>query len=153
MAQIVLHECEELVREYRTLPRELGYKGRQPPPTPPRGSATTVALLLKAEDDLVTLISMQDFYWDGYHIVREQAPHWLFLMHDSFNFDVNTWGDFMKNCPTIGLDTHIYQVPTYARTILASCPMAVHLCGIALASTVGSRVRGTRFTYRFEDFW
>lgn len=54
---------------------------------------------------------IQDFYWDGYHIVREQAPHWLFLMHDSFNFDVNTWGDFMKNCPTIGLDTHIYQVP------------------------------------------
>lgn len=56
------------------------------------------------------LIAMQDFYWDAYHIVREQAPQWLFLMHDSFNFDVNTWGDFMKNCPTIGLDTHIYQV-------------------------------------------
>ncbi|CAN0122225.1 unnamed protein product, partial [Scytosiphon promiscuus] len=52
---------------------------------------------------------LKEFYWDGYHIVREQAPHWLFLMHDSFNFDVNTWGDFMKNCPTIGLDTHIYQ--------------------------------------------
>lgn len=53
---------------------------------------------------------MQDFYWDSYHIVREQAPHWLFLMHDSFHFDVGIWGDFMKNCPTIGLDTHIYQV-------------------------------------------
>lgn len=53
---------------------------------------------------------MQDFYWDAYHIVREQAPTWLFLMHDSFNFDVNTWGDFMKNCPAIGLDTHLYQV-------------------------------------------
>eukprot|EP00752_Nemacystus_decipiens_P018730 g16793.t1 len=52
---------------------------------------------------------LKDFYWDAYHIVREQAPDWLFLMHDSFNFDVNTWGDFMKNCPTIGLDTHIYQ--------------------------------------------
>eukprot|EP00903_Cladosiphon_okamuranus_P005957 g5882.t2 len=52
---------------------------------------------------------LKDFYWDAYHIVREQAPKWLFLMHDSFNFDVNTWGDFMKNCPTIGLDTHIYQ--------------------------------------------
>lgn len=52
----------------------------------------------------------QEFYWDAYHIVREQAPYWLFLMHDSFNYDVNTWGDFMKNCPTIGLDTHIYQV-------------------------------------------
>ena len=53
---------------------------------------------------------VQEFYWDAYHIVREQAPDWLFLMHDSFNFDVNTWGDYMKNCPTIGLDTHIYQV-------------------------------------------
>ncbi|CAN0360664.1 unnamed protein product [Ascophyllum nodosum] len=52
---------------------------------------------------------LKDFYWDGYHIVREQAPHWLFLMHDSFNFNVDVWGDFMKNCPTIGLDTHIYQ--------------------------------------------
>lgn len=52
----------------------------------------------------------QDYYWDSYHIVREQAPHWLFLMHDSFHFDVGIWGDFMKNCPTIGLDTHIYQV-------------------------------------------
>eukprot|EP00904_Undaria_pinnatifida_P005193 jgi/Undpi1/1803/HiC_scaffold_12.g05190.m1 len=52
---------------------------------------------------------LKDFYWDSYHIVREQAPHWLFLMHDSFHFDVGIWGDFMKNCPTVGLDTHIYQ--------------------------------------------
>ncbi|CAM9630944.1 unnamed protein product, partial [Laminaria digitata] len=52
---------------------------------------------------------LKEFYWDSYHIVREQAPHWLFLMHDSFHFDVEMWGDFMKNCPTIGLDTHIYQ--------------------------------------------
>ncbi|CAM9648474.1 unnamed protein product, partial [Choristocarpus tenellus] len=51
----------------------------------------------------------QDFYWDGYSIVREKAPHWLFLMHDSFRFDLHLWGDFMQNCPSIGLDTHIYQ--------------------------------------------
>lgn len=60
--------------------------------------------------DVSTPFCPQDFYWKGYHIVREQAPHWLYLMHDSFNFDVNVWGTFMKNCPTIGLDTHVYQV-------------------------------------------
>jgi len=52
---------------------------------------------------------LKQFYWDSYEKVREGAPHWLFLMHDAFMFDVEIWGDFMLNCPNIGLDTHIYQ--------------------------------------------
>jgi glucan 1,3-beta-glucosidase len=52
---------------------------------------------------------LKQFYWDGYEKIRKSAPHWLFLMHDAFMFDVYVWGDFMLNCPNIGLDTHIYQ--------------------------------------------
>ncbi len=52
---------------------------------------------------------LKDFYWDGYQIMRKKAPGWVYLMHDAFHYDPTTWGDFMLNCPNIGLDTHIYQ--------------------------------------------
>ncbi|CAM9611016.1 unnamed protein product [Chrysoparadoxa australica] len=52
---------------------------------------------------------LKDFYWEAYQIVQKGAPHWLYLVHDSFRFDPYIWGDFLKNCPNIGLDTHIYQ--------------------------------------------
>lgn len=37
------------------------------------------------------------------------APHWRFVIHDSFRFSVDIWGDFMQGCPDVVLDTHIYQ--------------------------------------------
>ena len=30
-------------------------------------------------------------------------------MHDSFRFSTDVWGGFMRGCPDIALDTHIYQ--------------------------------------------
>ena len=30
-------------------------------------------------------------------------------MHDSFRFSSDVWGGFMRGCPDIALDTHIYQ--------------------------------------------
>jgi len=52
---------------------------------------------------------LKQFYWDAYLIVKQTAPHWRFVMHDSFRFDVNIWGGFMSGCPDRALDTHIYQ--------------------------------------------
>ncbi len=52
---------------------------------------------------------LKDFYWDAYQIMRKKAPGWVYLMHDAFRYDPVIWGDFMLNCPNIGLDTHIYQ--------------------------------------------
>jgi glucan 1,3-beta-glucosidase len=30
-------------------------------------------------------------------------------MHDAFQFSTDVWGGFMRGCPDISLDTHIYQ--------------------------------------------
>jgi glucan 1,3-beta-glucosidase len=38
---------------------------------------------------------LQNFYWDGYLIVKKAAPFWKYIMHDSFRFDVAVWGGFM----------------------------------------------------------
>lgn len=35
---------------------------------------------------------LKRFYWEGYLIVKRSAPFWKFIIHDSFRFDVNTWG-------------------------------------------------------------
>lgn len=52
---------------------------------------------------------LKQFYWDAYLRVKAIAPHWRFVMHDSFRFDPAVWGGFMAGCPDIALDTHIYQ--------------------------------------------
>uniref|UniRef100_A0A7S3FJY2 Glycoside hydrolase family 5 domain-containing protein n=1 Tax=Haptolina ericina TaxID=156174 RepID=A0A7S3FJY2_9EUKA len=50
---------------------------------------------------------LKAFYWDSYWAVRAAAPSWLFVIHDSFRLD--EWRDFMKGCPAVALDTHVYQ--------------------------------------------
>mmetsp|Transcript_27909 Transcript_27909/g.41146 ORF Transcript_27909/g.41146 Transcript_27909/m.41146 type:complete len:713 (-) Transcript_27909:426-2564(-) len=52
---------------------------------------------------------LKQYYWEGYLIVKKDAPYWKYIMHDSFRFDVETWGGFMAGCPDRALDTHIYQ--------------------------------------------
>jgi glucan 1,3-beta-glucosidase len=55
------------------------------------------------------LKTLQQFYWDGYLIVKQKAPYWKYIIHDSFRFDPNIWGGFMDGCPDRAIDTHIYQ--------------------------------------------
>ena len=50
---------------------------------------------------------LKAFYWDAYWAVRAAAPTWLFVVHDSFRLD--EWQGFMKGCPAVALDTHVYQ--------------------------------------------
>lgn len=52
---------------------------------------------------------LKRFYWEGYLIVKKNAPYWKYVMHDSFRLDANVWGGFMAGCPERALDTHIYQ--------------------------------------------
>mmetsp|Transcript_657 Transcript_657/g.1335 ORF Transcript_657/g.1335 Transcript_657/m.1335 type:complete len:552 (+) Transcript_657:128-1783(+) len=52
---------------------------------------------------------LKRFYWEGYLIVKKNAPYWKYVMHDSFRFDPGIWGGFMAGCPERALDTHIYQ--------------------------------------------
>ena len=35
---------------------------------------------------------LKKFYFEGYLIVKRQAPLWKYVMHDSFRFDINIWG-------------------------------------------------------------
>ena len=50
---------------------------------------------------------LKAFYWDAYWAVRAAAPEWLFVLHDSFRLD--EWLGFMKGCPAVAIDTHVYQ--------------------------------------------
>lgn len=59
--------------------------------------------------ELTPIKVLKDFYWKSYKRVKVLAPHWKFVMHDSFRFGVDYWSTFMKGCPEIALDTHIYQ--------------------------------------------
>lgn len=52
---------------------------------------------------------LKKFYWYSYHIVRDRAPTWITLFHDSFRLNQETWGDFLKDCPNYAYDSHIYQ--------------------------------------------
>jgi len=52
---------------------------------------------------------LKKFYWEGYLIVKQRAPYWKYIMHDSFRLDPAVWGGFMDGCPERALDTHIYQ--------------------------------------------
>nr|CCA27797.1 putative exo1 [Albugo laibachii Nc14] len=51
---------------------------------------------------------LKEFYWRSYKVVKSIAPHWTFVMHDSFRFNPNEWRGFMRGCPGISLDTHFY---------------------------------------------
>jgi len=50
---------------------------------------------------------LKAFYWDAYWAVRAAAPHWLFVIQDSFRLEA--WAGFMKDCPGVAIDTHVYQ--------------------------------------------
>lgn len=52
---------------------------------------------------------IQYFYWECYKLVRKMAPRWVILFHDSFRFNVETWGTFAQGCPNFAIDTHVYQ--------------------------------------------
>jgi glucan 1,3-beta-glucosidase len=52
---------------------------------------------------------LKRYYWEGFLIMKRIRPDWKWVMHDSFRFNVETWGGFMAGCPGICLDTHIYQ--------------------------------------------
>ncbi len=38
---------------------------------------------------------LKKFYWEGYLIVKQSAPYWKYIMHDSFRLDPNVWAGFM----------------------------------------------------------
>ena len=52
---------------------------------------------------------LKHFYWEAYQVVQSEAPHWVTLLHDSFRFYVQIWGNFMVNCPNYAVDVHLYQ--------------------------------------------
>ncbi|KAF1327794.1 putative exo-1,3-beta-glucanase, partial [Globisporangium splendens] len=59
--------------------------------------------------ELTPMDVLKEYYWKSYKRVKALAPHWKFVIHDSFRFGVQYWSTFMKGCPDIALDTHIYQ--------------------------------------------
>ena len=60
----------------------------------------------------IPLEVVQKYYWNSYRLVRQYAPTWITLFHDSFRFNIATWGNFAEGCPNFAIDTHIYQVST-----------------------------------------
>mmetsp|Transcript_28348 Transcript_28348/g.37078 ORF Transcript_28348/g.37078 Transcript_28348/m.37078 type:complete len:519 (+) Transcript_28348:49-1605(+) len=71
--------------------------------------------------------SLKEYYWFGYQIVQEKAPHWKYIMHDSFRLDSEIWGGFMKNCHNIAIDTHIYQA--FGSTRMSQTEYLSDACG------------------------
>ncbi|CAK4629010.1 unnamed protein product [Aphanomyces euteiches] len=59
--------------------------------------------------ELTPIDVLKNFYWESYKRIKSLAPSWKFVLHDSFRFGLQFWQDFMKGCPDIALDTHIYQ--------------------------------------------
>jgi glucan 1,3-beta-glucosidase len=59
--------------------------------------------------ELTPIEVLKNYYWKSYKRVKVLAPHWKFVLHDSFRFGLQYWSEFMKGCPDIALDTHIYQ--------------------------------------------
>ncbi|KAG7395527.1 hypothetical protein PHYBOEH_003667 [Phytophthora boehmeriae] len=59
--------------------------------------------------ELTPINILKDYYWKSYKRVKARAPHWKFVLHDSFRFGAQYWSQFMRGCPDIALDTHIYQ--------------------------------------------
>ena len=56
---------------------------------------------------------LKRFYWEGYKIVKTNAPSWKYIIHDSFRLDAKLWSGFMSGCPDRAMDTHIYQAWNY----------------------------------------
>ncbi|CAI5741003.1 unnamed protein product [Hyaloperonospora brassicae] len=52
---------------------------------------------------------LQQYYWKSYQRVKARAPHWQVVLHDSFRFGVQFWAHFLRGCPDVALDTHVYQ--------------------------------------------
>ncbi|OQR85743.1 glucan 1,3-beta-glucosidase [Achlya hypogyna] len=59
--------------------------------------------------ELTPIDVLKNFYWESYKVTKSLAPSWKFVVHDSFRFGLSYWSQFMKGCPDIALDTHIYQ--------------------------------------------
>lgn len=45
----------------------------------------------------------------SYKIMKRRAPGWKWFMHDSFRLSTGLWNGFMRGCPDVVMDTHIYQ--------------------------------------------
>ncbi|TMW69676.1 hypothetical protein Poli38472_001832 [Pythium oligandrum] len=86
-----LHAVLEIVNRYKDHPAILGLQPVNEP------------------WELTPIQILKDYYWKSYKRVKVLAPHWKFVLHDSFRFGVQYWSQFMKGCPDIALDTHIYQ--------------------------------------------
>ncbi|RLN44751.1 hypothetical protein BBJ29_008688 [Phytophthora kernoviae] len=59
--------------------------------------------------ELTPIKVLKEYYWKSYKRVKALNPTWKFVIHDSFRFGLTFWADFLKGCPDIALDTHIYQ--------------------------------------------
>ncbi|UIZ25536.1 hypothetical protein KXD40_006454 [Peronospora effusa] len=59
--------------------------------------------------ELTPIKVLKEYYWKSYKRVKALAPLWKFIIHDSFRFGLVFWADFLRGCPDIALDTHIYQ--------------------------------------------
>ncbi|ETO73444.1 hypothetical protein F442_10431 [Phytophthora nicotianae P10297] len=59
--------------------------------------------------ELTPIKVLKQYYWKSYKRVKVLAPSWKFVIHDSFRFGLQFWAKFLKGCPDIALDTHIYQ--------------------------------------------
>ena len=46
---------------------------------------------------------LQEFYWRSHLLIREGAPHWITLFHDSFRLNYDIWADFMSECENCAL--------------------------------------------------
>lgn len=65
--------------------------------------------------ELTPIDMLKDYYWRSYKRVKARAPHWKFVLHDSFRFGVQYWSQFMRGAP-ISLWTRTFIRPG---TILA----------------------------------
>ncbi|KAJ0398726.1 hypothetical protein ATCC90586_008653 [Pythium insidiosum] len=86
-----LTAVEEIVKRYASHPAVLGLQPVNEP------------------WELTPIKVLKTYYWKSYKRVKALAPHWKFVLHDSFRFGREFWLDFMRGCPDIAIDTHIYQ--------------------------------------------
>mmetsp|Transcript_20251 Transcript_20251/g.64037 ORF Transcript_20251/g.64037 Transcript_20251/m.64037 type:complete len:708 (+) Transcript_20251:2-2125(+) len=68
---------------------------------------------------------LKRFYWEAYKAMKRRAPHWKYIMSDSFRPDVGLWGGFMAGCPDTIISTHLHQAWMPAQPainfMIASC--------------------------------
>jgi glucan 1,3-beta-glucosidase len=85
--------------------------------------------------DTIPWMVLSEYYWRSYQLVRQQAPDWIVIFHDSFRLTPEYWGKpqenedkdygeraspsssnripadepyFLKNCDHYAVDTHLY---------------------------------------------